>query len=76
MFGEEKPYKYELQSYKSAYGKGLDIQLPFNVWLDDLYEAKAHKWMTDNLQTENTLFWCVGRRLREEEVNFLTEKGN
>ena len=73
LFGEEKPYKYELQSYKSAYGKGLDIQLPFGVWLDDLNEAKAHKWMTENLDERNTLFWCVGRRLRESEVNNLID---
>ena len=45
-------------------------------WLDDLYEAKAHKWMTDNIEGDNVLFWCVGRRLREKEVNFLVEKGN
>ena len=76
LFGREEPYEYELQSYESAYGKGLDIMLHQGFWLDDLYEAKAHKWMTDNIEGDNVLFWCVGRRLREKEVNFLVEKGN
>ena len=75
LYGSDEPYKYELQSYKSAYGKGLDIKLPFDVWLDDLYEAKAHAWMTENIKEKNILFWCVGRRLRENEVNFLTKEG-
>ena len=77
LFGREEPYEYELQSYKSAYSKGLDIQLLSDFWLDDLYEAKAHQWMTDNISAMKTpLFWCVGRRLRESEVNNLTKMGN
>ena len=31
--------------------------------LDDIYEAKAHKWMLENIDlNQKILFWCVGRR--------------
>ena len=38
--------------------------------LDDLYEAKAYKWMLENVDTGTgtNVFWCVGRRLSPEEV--------
>ena len=37
--------------------------------MDELYEAKAFKWMKDNIDTkEKTLFWIVGRRLTKQEV--------
>ena len=39
----------------------LDNNLDFE--LDDLYEAKAYKWMLKNIDlNQNILFWCVGRR--------------
>ena len=38
--------------------------------LDDLYEAKAYKWMFENVDTGTgtNVFWCVGRRLSPNEV--------
>jgi 1-aminocyclopropane-1-carboxylate deaminase/D-cysteine desulfhydrase-like pyridoxal-dependent ACC family enzyme len=44
--------------------------------LDDIYEGKAHEWMRDNIDVKNqkTLFWVVGRRLREDEVDNIINK--
>ena len=41
--------------------------------MDIIYEAKAHEWMRENIDTkkEKTLFWIVGRRFSEEQVNNL-----
>ena len=37
--------------------------------MDELYEAKAHRWMKDNINLDKkTLFWIVGRRLTKQEV--------
>jgi hypothetical protein len=51
---DEKEYQPEQPSFK----------------LDDLYEAKAYKWMLENVDTGTgtNVFWCVGRRLSPEEV--------
>ena len=60
--------KYELVQYKSAYSKP-EIQKVSNFYLDDIYEAKAHKWMLENIDlNQKILFWCVGRRLTNDEV--------
>ena len=60
--------KYELVQYKSAYSKP-EIQKVSNFYLDDIYEAKAHKWMLENIDlNQKILFWCVGRRLTSDEV--------
>ena len=42
-------------------------------YMDIIYEAKAHEWMRENIDTkqEKTLFWIVGRRFSEEQVNNL-----
>ena len=43
--------------------------------MDELYEAKTHKWMSDNLDTKNekTFFWIVGRRLFDWEVDAIAK---
>ena len=63
--------EYELVQYKSAYSKP-EIQKVGNFYLDDIYEAKAHKWMLENIDmNQKTLFWCVGRRLTSDEVEHI-----
>ena len=60
--------EYELVQYKSAYSKP-EIQQVGDFYLDDIYEAKAHKWMLNNIDlNQKILFWCVGRRLTGDEV--------
>jgi 1-aminocyclopropane-1-carboxylate deaminase/D-cysteine desulfhydrase-like pyridoxal-dependent ACC family enzyme len=55
-------YKYELALTKSAYSKPVKQKID-DFELDDLYEAKAYKWMLKNIDlNQNILFWCVGRR--------------
>ena len=63
--------EYELVQYKSAYSKS-EIQKVSGFYLDDIYEAKAHKWMLKNIDPDQkTLFWCVGRRLTSDEVEHI-----
>ena len=63
--------EYELVQYKSAYSKP-EIQKVSGFYLDDIYEAKAHKWMLKNIdKNQKTLFWCVGRRLTSDEVEHI-----
>ena len=63
--------EYELVQYKSAYSKP-EIQKVGNFYLDDIYEAKAHKWMLKNIdKNQKILFWCVGRRLTSDEVEHI-----
>ena len=63
--------EYELVQYKSAYSKS-EIQKVGGFYLDDIYEAKAHKWMLKNIdKDQKTLFWCVGRRLTSDEVEHI-----
>ena len=66
--------EYELVQYKSAYSKP-EIQKVGNFYLDDIYEAKAHKWMLKNIdKNQKTLFWCVGRRLTSDEVESISTR--
>jgi len=61
--------EYELHCLNTVYGKPLVEKIADGTILDDLYEAKAHKWMRENLDlTKRTCFWIVGRRLSETEV--------
>ena len=72
----EQPFdlEYELVQYKSAYSKP-EIQKVSNFYLDDIYEAKAHKWMLENIDlNQNILFWCVGRRLTSDEVESICSR--
>ena len=47
----------------------IDYSKVSNFYLDDIYEAKAHKWMLENIDlNQKILFWCVGRRLTNDEV--------
>ena len=66
--------EYELIQYKSAYSKP-EIQKVSNFYLDDIYEAKAHKWMLENINIDQKiLFWCVGRRLLHDEVESICKR--
>jgi 1-aminocyclopropane-1-carboxylate deaminase/D-cysteine desulfhydrase-like pyridoxal-dependent ACC family enzyme len=66
--------EYELVQYKSAYSKP-EIQKVGNFYLDDIYEAKAHKWMLKNIdKNQKILFWCVGRRLISDEVESICSR--
>ena len=66
--------EYELIQYKSAYSKP-EIQKVSNFYLDDIYEAKAHKWMLENINIDQkVLFWCVGRRLLHDEVESICKR--
>jgi 1-aminocyclopropane-1-carboxylate deaminase/D-cysteine desulfhydrase-like pyridoxal-dependent ACC family enzyme len=63
--------EYELVQYKSPYSKSV-VQTIGNFYLDDIYEAKAHKWMLENIDmNQRVLFWCVGRRLTSDEVEHI-----
>jgi 1-aminocyclopropane-1-carboxylate deaminase/D-cysteine desulfhydrase-like pyridoxal-dependent ACC family enzyme len=60
---------YELHCLNTVYGKPLAEKTADGTLLDDLYEAKAHKWMRENLDmNKRTCFWVVGRRLSKTEV--------
>jgi len=66
--------EYELVQYKSAYSKP-EKQKVDNFYLDDIYEAKAHKWMLENIDlNQKILFWCVGRRLTSNEVESICKR--
>ena len=66
--------EYELVQYKSAYSTS-EIQKVSGFYLDDIYEAKAHKWMLKNIDpNQKTLFWCVGRRLTSDEVESICKR--
>jgi len=61
--------EYDLHCLNTVYGKPLVEKIADGTILDDLYEAKAHKWMRENLDiNKSTCFWVVGRRLSETEV--------
>ena len=66
--------EYELVQYKSAYSKS-EAQQVGDFYLDDIYEAKAHKWMLENIDlNQKILFWCVGRRLTSDEVESICKR--
>ena len=68
--------EFTMLSHKSPYGKGHDYMVN-NSYIDDIYEGKAYQWMLDNVDTKNekTLFWCVGKRPRPEDVDYIIENG-
>ena len=61
--------EFTMLSHKSPYGKGHDYMVN-DSYIDDIYEGKAYQWMLENVDTANekTLFWCVGKRPRPEDV--------
>ena len=62
VWEEKVTYDYELVSTNSPYSTP-EIQRVGDFELDDIYEAKAHKWMLNNIDlNQKILFWCVGRR--------------
>ena len=68
--------EFTMLSHKSPYVKGHDYMVN-GSYIDDIYEGKAYQWMLDNVDTKNekTLFWCVGKRPRPEDVDYIIEKG-
>lgn len=68
--------EFTMLSHKSPYGKGHDYMVN-GSYIDDIYEGKAYQWMQENVDTANekTLFWCVGKRPRPEDVDYIIENG-
>ena len=68
--------EFTMLSHKSPYGKGHDYMVN-GSYIDDIYEGKAYQWMLENVDTANekTLFWCVGKRPRPEDVDYIIENG-
>ena len=68
--------EFTMLSHKSPYGKGHDYMVN-DSYIDDIYEGKAYQWMLENIDTANekTLFWCVGKRPRPEDVDYIIENG-
>ena len=68
--------EFTMLSHKSPYGKGHDYMVN-DSYIDDIYEGKAYQWMLENVDTTNekTLFWCVGKRPRPEDVDYIIENG-
>ena len=71
----DRPSSLELNEFnmiphKAPYGQGHDV-IVNGTYIDDIYEGKAHQWMEKNIDTQNekTLFWCVGKRPRPEDVD-------
>ena len=66
--------EFTMLSHKSPYGKGHDYMVN-DSYIDDIYEGKAYQWMQENVDTANekTLFWCVGKRPRPEDVDYIIE---
>ena len=64
---------YEIVLTKHAYSKSMWEKVG-DEYMDDIYEAKAHVWMKENIDTnkEKTLFWIIGRRFTSKEVDELT----
>jgi 1-aminocyclopropane-1-carboxylate deaminase/D-cysteine desulfhydrase-like pyridoxal-dependent ACC family enzyme len=67
-------HNYEMVLTPFAYSKPIWEDVGGHM-IDDIYEGKAHRWMRENIDTEKerTLFWIVGRRLTEAEVDHLVE---
>ena len=80
---ESGDYDFEFYTPKTSYSTPINITIDTPMYdekeyqpeqpsfkLDDLYEAKAYKWMLENVDTGTgtNVFWCVGRRLSPEEV--------
>ena len=68
--------EFAMHAHKAPYGKGHDYMVNGN-YIDDIYEGKAYQWMLENVDTANekTLFWCVGKRPRPEDVDHIIENG-
>jgi 1-aminocyclopropane-1-carboxylate deaminase/D-cysteine desulfhydrase-like pyridoxal-dependent ACC family enzyme len=61
---------------KTAYAKACVEHMPDGDPLDEIYEAKTHVWMRENLDLKNekTLLWIVGRRPSVEETDAQIEQ--
>ncbi len=66
-------YEMAALNLDTSYATCVAENLPSGEPLDEIYEAKAHVWMRENLDTQNekTLFWVVGRRpsVRETDIH-------
>ena len=68
LYEERFNINYELHQDTTAYSKVVEYKIN-NFYLDDIYEGKAYKWLLNNLDlNKKILFWCIGRRLRNDEV--------
>ena len=67
-------HQFTMYAHKAPYSKSHNYEVNGN-YIDDIYEGKAYQWMLDNVDTKNekTLFWCVGKRPRPEEVDHIIE---
>jgi|TARA_Y100000034_G_scaffold12577_1_gene13205 1-aminocyclopropane-1-carboxylate deaminase/D-cysteine desulfhydrase-like pyridoxal-dependent ACC family enzyme len=75
----DKPHSLELNEFKmyahkAPYSRSHVYEVN-GTYIDDIYEGKAYHWMLDNVDTkkEKTLFWCVGKRPRPEDVDYIIE---
>lgn len=58
--------KYEMAiDYTYPYSKHIQERIAGGTILDPIYEAKAHKWMRQNIDTtgKKVLFWIVGNSM-------------
>ena len=70
-FGVRVPYEFYYTGI--PYDDVVLAHFGDNIPLDVTYEAKVFNWMMKNVdvKTEKTLFWIVGKKLTEEQVNYL-----
>ena len=73
---QNPPYEMAALNLKTAYAKPCIEQMPDGDLLDEIYEAKTHVWMRENLDLKNekTLLWIVGRRPSVEETDAQIEQ--
>jgi len=73
---QNPPYEMAALNENSTYAKACIEKMPDGDLLDEIYEAKTHVWMRENLDLKNekTLLWIVGRRPSVEETDAQIEK--
>ena len=73
---QNPPYEMAALNLKTAYAKACVENMPDGDPLDEIYEAKTHVWMRENLDLKNekTLLWIVGRRPSVEETDAQIEQ--
>ena len=73
---QNPPYEMAALNVGSTYAKPCVENMPDGDPLDEIYEAKTHVWMRENLDLKNekTLLWIVGRRPSVEETNAQIEQ--
>ena len=73
---QNPPYEMAALNVGSTYAKPCVENMPDGDPLDEIYEAKTHVWMRENLDLKNekTLLWIVGRRPSVEETDAQIEQ--